>query len=302
MLRQPSLPQMPSPLKYLQRLDLSSCTDAMNDVSRLPNLVSLEHLFLESCGDTTTNTSYFIDFLASLEPTLKTLDLRANYKLKGPNIAELVTRQPNITNLNLSGCIKLTDECLAFVSSLKYLQYLDLAGCKGTPDGLAHLSRLMFLQSLNLCGCDITNEHIKYLAEVKSLGDLNLSQCNKITKFGVRHLKCLEFLRVLNLHNCWQLGNQAMKHLAEMKLRLLDVSGCMIGDPGVAFLAGIGTLRSLNLSACVQVTDASIAHLAGTNLHSLDLSRCSEITNVGVSSLPPLLELNLYGCANVSFQ
>lgn len=285
-----------SPL--LRRLDLSLCNAVVNGIGNLSELNFLTHLSLERYNETSGMDS-FINCLAGLKPTLLTLNLRNN-KLEDPDIVELVTRQPNIRDLNLGWCTALTGTCLASLSALKGLQYLDLAGCKGTPDGLAHLSGLMFLQSLNLCGCDITDKHIQYLAEVKSLGYLNLSQCSEITQIGASYLKRLEFLRVLNLRNCRRLGNRAMKHLAEIKLQSLNVGGCQIGDSDVAILAGMKTLRSLCLSACRRITDAGIAHLAGSGLHSLDLSACCGITYDGVCILPALLELNLDGCLNVS--
>lgn len=94
----------------------------------------------------------------------------------------------------MSNCSKITDEGLVFLP--KRLKELNLTGCVLiTNEGLKHLSRLTSLQELSLRRCSlITNDGLKYLP--KSIIGLSL-QFTSVTQDGVKSMPKSAIVRFL---------------------------------------------------------------------------------------------------------
>ncbi len=178
---------------------------------------------------------------------------------------------PQLTNISLSGCYRITDSGLdTLARGCPQLSSLDLAQCKQiTNIGLDALVR----------GCP-------------KLSSLDLSQCKQITGSGITALlKGCPNLANLNLWGCDQIKDNELITLAQSRPNLssLDLSWCtQITDIGLRALAeGCPNLSSLNLSHCAKITHGALHALAQgcPHLSSLDLSLCSRITDIGLSAL-----------------
>jgi len=136
---------------------------------------------------------------------------------------------PSVTSLSFAYCKNMSDSALAFVGArLPGLQELDLTGCVAVTDhGIAHLATLRQLRKLNLQDCDaVTNAGLKFVGQITSLQWLSLVRC-KVSAPGLKFVVGLAELLHLNLSECSKVENAALVHLAKLaKLETLTLQGC----------------------------------------------------------------------------
>lgn len=106
-----------------------------------------------------------------------------------------------LTSLKLSGCDRLGDPYLRFLSEMP-LSVLDLSCCLSLTDvGVGFLRGLIDIEDLNLGGCiKLTNKSLSHL-EGMPLTHLRLFRCSNITGDGLKHLLGMP-LNVLDLRGC----------------------------------------------------------------------------------------------------
>jgi hypothetical protein len=209
-----------------------------------------------------------------------------------------------------------TDEGLAHLRGLRWLQRLDLTYTGVRGPGLVHLQNNKHLRWLVLWDPPLGDEGLKYLAKLDSLTYLLLGDNGTLGK-GLANLAGLTNLRSLSLR-CKAINSEGLAHLSRMNfltdlslrvpelnqfeflrnfMRLTDLSlqGTSVADADLANLAGLKQLMSIDLSD-TQIGDRALRHLAGlSNLQKLDLAG-TRITNAGLDQLTGLSrckELNL---------
>jgi len=109
------------------------------------------------------------------------------------------------------------------------------------------------------------------LAGLANLRLLNLSENRNVTSVGMKALRALPQLTMLNLSSC-DITNEGLEHLLGLpRLEWLDLTFCnRISDPGLKTLAKVPRLVFLDLQGCVKVTHAGIARLRRRNLEIHD--------------------------------
>ena len=156
---------------------------------------------------------------------IKTLKISINisdYKLMRillkirPDLLEI--RPDSLTNIDLTGCSKITDNGLLHLSKVINLTNLNLSECYDITDaGLKHLSVLKKLTNLNLSLCDkITDEALIYVSNLINLTHLDLSRCELITDTGLVHLRNLTQLTNLNLLGLRLITDAGIKYLRNL--------------------------------------------------------------------------------------
>lgn len=208
-----ALTALPS-LKFLRLAMCSQITDAglgvlanlsatRMDLSHLSLPTSVGFASLGAINNGSFNLSFCPNFdrnsLAGIcaNGTLKTLNLRANYKLSS---ADLTCLPQSVRFLNLEACSFVDDSVLAFFGTLN-LETLNLKRCNITDLGLIYLIALA-LKKLNVSCCEqVTDAGLDKLASISSLNYLNLSQC-PIGDAGLKHLEVLPHLAVLDVCQC----------------------------------------------------------------------------------------------------
>jgi hypothetical protein len=130
-----------------------------------------------------------------------------------------------LQELNLWGCVQVTDAGLAHLRGLTGLRQLDLAGCVQVTDaGLAQLRGLTGLQLLYLSLCGrVTDAGLAHLGGLTGLQLLDLEQCKQVTDAGLAHLRGLTGLQQLDLTECKQVTDAGKKALRAA------LPGCTIG-------------------------------------------------------------------------
>jgi hypothetical protein len=121
---------------------------------------------------------------------------------------ELLSKFPQLSELNVSDCDSFTGEALETLQNLPNLNTLNCSHClefrgyylsKLAPSTASALKWIY----LNFENCRrIVDEDLNYLINLKNLETLNLKNCTKITDAGLITLASLENLTELNLLSC----------------------------------------------------------------------------------------------------
>ncbi|XP_071698650.1 uncharacterized protein [Rutidosis leptorrhynchoides] len=268
---------------------------------------------------------------------LKEVDISRCSKVNDAGLKHLLSVQ-TIEKLWISET-SVTSDGVTLLSSLKRLSLLDLGGLFVSDMALASLQVLTNLQHLDLWGSDISDEGSSYfvkfpnlnflnlawtkvtmLPNVSSITYLNMSNCtihsilkgegNKarlsnlilagalfkdVTKvFLYFDSTCLTFL---DLSNC---SIRDLSFLPCMHdLEYLDLSGNIIGDDTVTFIASVGSkLKTLNLNN-TRVSSTGVALLTGhvpkLEIISLDYTLIDDVAISYIGMIPSLQVVNIKG-------
>ncbi len=268
-------------VKSLQPDELS---EDIRDFKNTENL-NLSEVKVQPCNQT-------LEYLKNL-PNLKQINLFGCWKLTESGLQHLQTLV-RLKSLSLSSCFQLVDHDVACLSLLSSLEDLNLSKCSALGDrSLEHLSNLRKIQKLDLSNC----ENIAFLAPamnnlqaLSKISSLNLSHNQKINDQSVEALSRLTSLQILEMEDT-RVGNSGLRHLSRLsKLQTLNVSQCfLVGDQGLD-IRQIRHLQSLNLTYCSVKTEdlALIAEME--KMTSLQISG-NDITNQGIQSLEKLAHL-----------
>ncbi|GFQ06711.1 F-box/LRR-repeat protein 10 [Phtheirospermum japonicum] len=140
-----------------------------------------------------------------------------------------------------------------------------------------------------------------------SLTHVSLRWCNLLTKLAVARLASNQDLRTLDLRDCRNLGDEALRAINMLpKLKKLLMDGCDISDVGLSYLSkgSMRSLVSLSVRGCKRLTDRCISSLFENNsnpeLRELDLSNLPNLSDAGVlllaKSRVPIFELRMRQC------
>ncbi|XP_059627587.1 uncharacterized protein LOC132270423 [Cornus florida] len=245
-----------------------------NFLPRFPNLVSLESPKLI--------TNAHIKFIAKTCPNIAVLNL--NYQrtrgfddipglddVDGYGLCEIASGCHNLAEVYLRRRCQVGNfGVISLVNMARNLTSLDLGGCNRIADeALKGIGNANSLQVLNLGGCWlITDRGLALLASgslSRTLRKLVLEECDRITDFGVLHLREMCCLEELNMAHC----------------------GRNVTDTGGVAIAAIQTLKRLQLSWWINISNATLVALARNclNLVAIDLTGCESITGDGIRAL-----------------
>ena len=149
---------------HLSRLDLTACTSvaAIPDggglgAGVLDGCTQLKVLKLNFCG---VDDRWLKTF--TKDSSITNLDLTGCNKITDDGLLYCLKACPRLEQLSLAHCDNITDGGISTIASdtLRQLQHLDLSGCRLVTDGgLANLSPLRELRGLNLSSCDPDPTH-----------------------------------------------------------------------------------------------------------------------------------------------
>ena len=218
-------------------------------------------------------------------------------------IVRLLAAHPS-ARLDAEG--EMTDAVLADVCGVEGVTDLNLAGSKRlTDEGVRHLARLPGLKHLDLSGTAVTDRGLEVLRELPTLESVSLAM-TRVTDRGVAHLAPCQELRRVNL--AWtHTGDAALKALAgKPKLHEL-ASGNELSDAGIAVLhelpvfkswhggetrLGLLSYRALPNQLLLRgsFTDRGMQHIHGLDgLFGLNLD--DRNLAIGAAALEPLISL-----------
>ncbi|XP_056596470.1 dynein regulatory complex subunit 6 [Triplophysa dalaica] len=220
-------------------------------------------------------------------------------------------------NLNISGCIKVTDTGIRYITDgpcAVKMRELDLSNCSRVTDlSLKKISqRCDSLIHLSVCFCDnLSDNGFEFLDKCASLIALDITGC-KIHDQGLAALGSIHSLRKLTAIECAFITDNGIKVFCRQcrHLELLDVSHCVsLSDRAMKALSFFcKTIATVRIAGCFKMTDTAVKYLtrAGHFLRELDVSGCSLLTDHTPSfmmcSCPHLRSVNMLYCRNISKQ
>jgi serine/threonine protein kinase len=189
-------------------------------------------------------------------------------------VGKLPAKPFRLENIILSSPSVKPDDLLDNVGSLTNLWQLDLVG---TALGDADLERLASVPNLEMT-----------LTEL----DVGAGDRDRITDAGLAHLKRFRNLHSITLH-CPKITGASLRHLRELKLNELHLSGTSVTDTGLEQLRSL-PLYSLTLRDS-SVGDAGLEHLKTMpELHALGLENL-KVTDAGLTTLAALSKVTSLG-------
>ncbi len=126
---------------------------------------------------------------------------------------------------------------------------------------LSSLANRTDLHALNVSGAEFNGAGLEYVAdhpiEFLDLGDTDITDKAFLPVFRMKRLL------FLNIENCCELTDEALRGLRSVPLLQITIRGTGIGDEGLAFLKDVPTLEILNLTKTPRVTAAGLRRLKG---------------------------------------
>ncbi|KAK9840274.1 hypothetical protein WJX74_006585 [Apatococcus lobatus] len=253
----------------------------------------LERLELGMCGRGFRDN--VATALAGAEGGLRGLEallLGGAYFLLDPGLEALLVAAPQLQELRLPQCCRITGTGLACLPQCTpLLRILDLEQCRGLgEETLAALFKpdaLPALERLTLDG----------IAEVSD---------TLLTEAGL----ALPSLQVLSIRNCTRVTDEGISALAEScpNLQGLSIRRCQkVTDLAVAAVASNGRLQRLcvnNVPSIGKLTFAALQAHCREHLEELDISWCRGIParalGLLADSCPNLTQLEMWGCSQVT--
>ena len=326
--------KLPSYLVNLKTLSLPYCKNISDSsICNLP-LYNTQYLNLEKCNLLSSKSLFYI---ASHYIQLQSINLSQCENIVTEDALVLLgSKCRDLRNINLSGCIKVTDKAICnLAQNCLYLKELNLSNCtKITDKSLYEISlHSSNLSDINISSCEgITDEGLSKLADgCIQLKTIYLEEC-KITDESIKYLvrKCRN-IEVLNLAYCKDITDSAIESLATFcpNIKILDLSYSKFISPvllnhlirywpklhtlhirGYSQISVEGfnhpNLQHLDLSWCKNLVDTSIAKIATgcPMLESVHVTWCAKLTSNAIHTLvrklPNLRTLNVRGCNKVS--
>ncbi|XP_072180441.1 F-box/LRR-repeat protein 6-like [Diadema setosum] len=247
---------------------------------------------------------------------LITINLGQWTKLTDSGLMNLVEECPNIRNLCLQGCGKLTCRSLAAIKdSCHDLRQLDLGFTGNSLVSSPNIRDLLKeaggkIEELQLAGCTISSS-VSLLNSIKSycgnLRLLDMSNCRvtvECLSIPVEHMQTscplLEILRLAGTRV--QASNASAKtkeaapgflHLKELSLAVADDVACQVVLPTnlgtnddflVRVLRKSAKVQLLDLRGCALITAGAVENLPIENLEQLYMARCT-LLKTGVENI-----------------
>ncbi len=140
-----------------------------------------------------------LQYLETL-PHLEHLNLTV---MKIPDGAiEVISKIKSLTGLVFYNSSNIKASDIQYLSALRRLGFLDLAGTNLNNDVLPYLTKLKSLRTIRLAKLDLTDEKLELLAELPELCEIDLAENPRLTDQALVKLGGCKNLAVLRLQNC----------------------------------------------------------------------------------------------------
>jgi len=210
-------------------------------------------------------TAYVVRSIGDIRRLSPDAAVLRGYDLGDPEVVAISSFR-SLSELDLSGCEKVTDRSVSELCQVSSLEKLDLSFCNQITNlSVRGLARLPALRSISLNFCyAVGDSALTALSECKSLESVSLLSCEEVTDAGVEALASLPNLRILDLPEFAAITDGALAVLSASaanleSLRLDHLGG--ISDEGISRLGRLRHLRNLMVQGCSKVTANAVAAL-----------------------------------------
>merc|ERR1711890_71892 len=153
----------------------------------------------------------------------KVLSHLKKLSLKGSRVQDadikLICLIPNLEELHLFGCFKVSDKCFDYICGFSLLKKLSVThNATISIESAMQVQRLRGLVSLNVEDTFVNDKTLLHIGQhLKSLQVLNLSCCSEVTDTGIQSICALSLIKKLDIDVCQQLTDTAFLHLMLLK-------------------------------------------------------------------------------------
>ncbi|XP_066459140.1 F-box/LRR-repeat protein 17 [Eleutherodactylus coqui] len=288
-----------SPPQTLQEADAETprAEEEPLNINQLPPSLLLKifsHLSLnERCLCVSLVCKYWRDLCLDFQ-FWKQLDISSRCQVKDHILESITSRFWNITELNISDCLNVTDAGVGMVAAkcsglVKYTAYR----CKQLSDSslISLVTHCTSLQKVHVGNQDrLTDEAIKQLgSRCKDLKDIHFGQCYKISDEGMIVIaKGCPKLKKIYMQENKLVSDKSVEAFAEHcpELEYVGFMGCSVTSRGVIRLTNLKNLSSLDLRHISELDNETVMEIVKKcrNLTSLNLclnrnidDRCVEV-------------------------
>ncbi|CAM8971518.1 unnamed protein product [Rhodiola kirilowii] len=261
------------------------------------DLLSQELIFaiLDKLSSNSSDTKSF-SLVSKSFHTFESEHRRNLRPLRPEHLTRIISRYPNLTNLDFTLCPRLADAALFSISNAygTSLRSIDLSrsrffSCVG-------LERLVIKCADNLVELDLSNacelgdSAAKAIAGATNLERLRLERCKMVTDIGIGCIAVgCKKLKLISLKWCVSVGDLGIILIALKckQIRSLDLSYLPITSKCLGTISELQYLEDLVLQGCFAIDDDSLLGIQKgcKSLKTLDLSSCHNVSHVGLSSL-----------------
>lgn len=247
---------------------------------------------------------------------LEVVDLTRCQLISDAGVLSLVARCPNLSNVVLFGCSRVSDTSAAALASLR-LESVSFARCPLISDRSlvpilsSNSGTKETLRNLCLSRCrKLSTGSLPRIMDLESLTTLDLTSVTGFSEAGLIELFArLSMLRIVYLSDCAcvtdnVINSLALTSLSANTLERIYLSGqSQLTDNSVGnLLTKCAELRVVNMSKCAMVTHKSFSGDIVSTISSFNLSGCvclTEETLAVISSLPSLVNLEMANCSGM---
>jgi len=292
-------------------------TLSADDITLFGQLADLEELQIQNYRDLNDEMASQLGGLKNL----KTLGL-TNSGITDSTVEMIAASYPNLTNLDLSSNVNVTNSAMKVICELSKLERLTLLQNNFNDLGTDHLRKLENLRVLDLRGnmdaANMTMEVIgalpklvalkhrstavddygmECLAQSKTLNSLLMQDFSASGQAG-QHIAAIGTLTQLEIVRCQRFDSEGVLALKGMKLTRLTLRDLfMVDDMGMEVFTDLPELKRLYLHELSSVSDYGLEHLESLkSLEQLDIWDVPQMTDATVdviATLPNLKELSI---------
>ncbi|XP_073687660.1 F-box and leucine-rich repeat protein 13 [Garra rufa] len=227
--------------------------------------------------------------------SLTKIQIEGNNRLTDSSLKALCRSSLKLSEVQISDCTRMTDASLKSLGSLTKLCNLNISGCiKVTDMGIHYITEgpsAVKLQELDLSYCPkLTDLFLKRITQkCSNLTHLRVCFCENLTDNGFECLDSCASLISLDITGCKiydkglaALGtNHSLKKLTAAQCVFITDNGIKMTDTAVKYLTRIGHfLKELDVSGCPLLTDRTPSFLLCSclQLRSISMLYCKNIS------------------------
>uniref|UniRef100_A0A672SIT0 F-box and leucine-rich repeat protein 13 n=1 Tax=Sinocyclocheilus grahami TaxID=75366 RepID=A0A672SIT0_SINGR len=289
----------------------------LDDLPTLTDTCLQVHVLMSKCHALTAISLLDSPYLSDV--TFKTIaevisltkiQIEGNNRMTDSSLKALCRSSLKLSEVQMSDCTRMTDASLKSLGSLTKLCNLNISGCiKVTDMGIHYITEglsAVELRELDLSYCPkLTDLSLTRITQNQYCFILCLAQ--GLAALGTNHS-----MRKLTAAECVFITDNGIKMFCQQchRLELLDVCHCVcLSDRAIKALSFFcRTIATVRIAGCPKMTDSAVKYLTrvGHFLKELDVSGCPLLTDRTPSfllcSCTQLRSISMLYCKNISKQ
>jgi hypothetical protein len=269
----------------------------------------LDHLFQLPVGDFCA-----VSIASKQFSTFEEMDFSSTPEVGPSALRRCIGKKPHLVSLNVSHCQNFDNDVVVYLGGKcgSTLESLDISGCmKITDEGVLGISNFVHLTSLKLEGCiNIEDEPLKKVfASCTMLVHVSLRSLPRVTNKSAVFLgKFMTSIETLDFSDSPNITGSIMNEVAQTcpNFKVGKADGCFTIDdvPMITMGRVCKSIQEISLMNCIKITSLAIRGMAHKckSLTALNFEGCIRIDDSGLAvmsekdAFPNILKLNFCSC------